>query len=64
MKVAVISMQVVEGPVYEVVDVVAVRDLGMPAARAVLRRALHGSAGGGVAPIDLEDVLRDAGGAG
>ena len=59
-----VSVKVVEGAVDEVVDVVAVGDGRVPAARAVLRRALHGSAGGGVAPIDLEDVLRDAGGAG
>jgi hypothetical protein len=63
-KVAVISVKMVEGPVDEVVDVVAVRDGGMAAARMVLRRAFHGSAGGGASPVDLENVLRDAGAAG
>ena len=56
-----VAVQVVERAVDEVVDVVAVRDLGVPAARVVLRGALHRGAGGGAAPVDLEDVLRDAG---
>ena len=59
MKVAVISVKVVEGPVDEVVDVIAVRDGGMAAARMVLRRTLHGRAGGGSAPVYLDNVLRD-----
>jgi hypothetical protein len=63
-QVAVVAVQVVKGPVDEVVDVVAVRDLGVPAARVVLRRALHGRAGGGAAAAHLEDVLGDAGRAG
>ena len=63
MKVAVISVKVVEGPVDEVVDVIAVRDGGMAAARMVLRRALDGRAGGGSALVHLEDVLGDTGAA-
>jgi hypothetical protein len=63
-KVAVIPVKVVEGPVDEVVDMIAVRYGGMAAARVVLRRALHGCAGGGSAPVHLEDVFRDAGAAG
>ena len=59
-----VAVKVVERPVDEVVDVIAVRDGRVAAPGVVLRRAFHGSAGGGVAPIDLEDVLRDAGGAG
>jgi hypothetical protein len=59
-KVAVISVKVVEGPVDEVVDVIAVRDLGIPAAGVVLRRALDGRAGGRPPAVHLEDVLRDA----
>ena len=62
-KVAVISVKVVEGPVDEVVDVVAVRNLGVPAAGVVLRRTLDGRAGGGPAAVHLENVLRDAGAA-
>ena len=64
MKVAVVSVKVVKGPVDEVVDVVPVRDGGVPAARVVLRGTLHGRARGGMATVDLEDVFRDAGGAG
>ena len=60
MKVAVIAVKVMEGPIDEVVDVVAVRDLGMSAAGVVLRRALDGSAGGGPAAVHLEDVFGDA----
>jgi len=59
-KVAVIAVEVVEGPVDEVVDVVAVRDLGMPAAGMVLGRALDGSAGGRPAAVHLEDVFGGA----
>jgi hypothetical protein len=58
-KVAVISVEVVEGPVDEVVDVVAVRNGGMAAARMVLGRTLHGCAGGGSAPVHLDNVFRD-----
>lgn len=64
MKVAVIPVKVVEGPVYQVVDVIAVRDGGMTAARVVLRRALDGGAGVGPPPVHFEDVLGDAGAAG
>lgn len=60
MKVAVVPVKMVERPVDEVVDVVAVRDLGVPAARVVLRRALHGRAGGRPPLVHLEDVLRHA----
>ncbi len=56
-----IAVQVVEGPVDEVVDVVAVRDLGVTAPRVVLRRALHRGARRGPAAAHLEDVLGDAG---
>ena len=63
-KVAVISVKVVEGAFDEVVDVVAVRDGGVPAAGVVLRGALHGRAGRGPAPVHLDDVLGDAGAAG
>jgi hypothetical protein len=63
-KVAVISVKVVEGAVDEVVDVVAVRDGGMAAAGVVLRRALDGGAGRGPAPVHLDDVLGDPGTAG
>jgi hypothetical protein len=59
-KVAVIPVKVVEGPVDEVVDVVAVRDLGVPAPQVVLCRALHGSTGGRPPLVHLEDVLRHA----
>ena len=59
-----IAVKVVERPVDEVVDVVAVRNLRMPAARVVLRRTLHGGAGGGPAAVHLEDVIGDAGAAG
>ncbi len=59
-----VAVKVVEGPVDEVVDVVAVRDLGMPAAGVVFRRALDGRAGGRPAAAHLEDVLGDAGAAG
>jgi hypothetical protein len=62
-KVAVIPVEVVQGPVDEVVDVVAVRNLGVPAARMVLRGALDGRAGGGPATVHLENVFRDAGAA-
>lgn len=54
----------VEGPVDEVVDVVPVRDFGMPAAGVVLRRALHGRARRRPAAAHLEDVLGDAGAGG
>lgn len=64
MQVAVVAVQVVERSVDEVVDVIAVRDLRVPTARVVLRRALHGSAGGGAPAAHLEDVLGDAGRAG
>lgn len=56
-----IAVEVMEGPVDEVVDVVSVRDLGVTAARVVLRRALDGRAGRGPAAVHLEDVLGDAG---
>lgn len=59
-----IAVKVVERPVDEVVDVIAVRNLRMPAARVVLRRALNGGAGGGPAAIHLEDVVGHAGAAG
>ena len=58
-----VSVKVVKGTVDEVVDVVPVRDGGVPAPRVVLRGTLHGCAGGGVAAVDREDVLGDAGGA-
>ncbi len=57
MQVAVVAVKVVEGAVDEVVDVVAVGNGGVPAARVVFRRALHGRARGGVPPVHLEDVL-------
>jgi len=60
-KVAVISVKVVEGPVDEVVDVIAVRDLGVSAAGVVLRGTLDGCAGGGPAAVHLENVFRDTG---
>jgi hypothetical protein len=63
-KVAVISVKVVEGPVDEVVDVVAVRNLGVPAPGVVLGGTLNGCAGGGPAAVHLEDVFRDAGAGG
>jgi hypothetical protein len=63
-KVAVIPVKVVEGPVYQVVDVIAVRDGGMPAARVVLRSALDGCAGVGPPLVHFEDVLGNAGAAG
>lgn len=52
-----VAVQVVERPVDEVVDVVAVRDLRVAAAGVVLRGALHGRAGVGAARVDLEDVV-------
>jgi len=58
-KVAVISVKVVEGPVDEVVDVVTVRNLGVPAAGVVLRGTLDGCTGGGPAAVHLENVFRD-----
>lgn len=64
MKVAVISVKVVEGAVDEVVDVVPVRDGGVPAAGVVFCSTLDGCTGGGPTAIHVEDVLRDAGGAG
>ncbi len=57
-----IAVEVVQRAVDEVVDVVPVRDGGMPAAGVVLRRALDGGAGGRVAPVHVQDVLGDAGG--
>ena len=62
--VAVAGVRMVQAAGDEVVDVVAVRDLRVPAARVVLRRALHGGAGGGAPAAHLEDVLGDAGRAG
>ena len=59
-----VPVKVVQGAVDEVVDVVAVRYGGVGTARVVLRRALHGSAGRGPAPVHLEDVLGTADGAG
>lgn len=64
MQVAVVPVKVMQGAVDEVVDVVAVRHGGVGTARVVLRRALHGSAGRGPAPVHLEDVLAAAGGPG
>jgi hypothetical protein len=63
-EVAVVAVKVVEGPVDEVVDVVAVGHGRVPASGGVLRRALHGRTGGGPAPVHVEDVLRDARAAG
>ncbi len=63
MKVAVIPVKVVEGTVYQVVDVIAVRDLGVSAAGVVFRGTLDGCAGGGPAAVHLENVLGDAGAA-
>jgi hypothetical protein len=63
-QVAVISVDVVEGAVDEVVDVVAVGDGRVAAAGPVLRRALDGRARVRVAVVDLQDVLVHAPGAG
>jgi len=57
----VVSVEVMQGAVDEVVDVIAVRDRGVPAARAVPGGALHRGAGCGTAAVDAEDVLVDAG---
>jgi hypothetical protein len=59
-EVAVIPVKMVESPVDEVIDVIAVRDGGVSAAGVVFRRALDGRARRGPTPVDLEDVLRDA----
>lgn len=56
-----IPVKMVEGPVDEVIDVIAVRDGRVSTAGVVLRRALDGRAGGGPSPVHLEDVLRDTG---
>lgn len=56
-----VAVQVVERAVDEVVDVVAVGDLGVSAPGVVLRRALHRGARGGVSAVDAEDVLGHAG---
>ena len=63
-EVAVVAVKMMQGPVDEVVDVVAVRDGGVTAARGVPRSALHGRASGVPAPVYVEDVLRDARAAG
>lgn len=63
MQVAVVAVEVVEGPLDEIVDVVAVRHGRVAAARVVLRRALDGGAGVRVSLVDLEDVLVHAPGA-
>ena len=55
-----IPVKMVESPVDEVIDVIAVRDGGVSAAGVVLRRALDGRAGCRPSPVHLEDVLRDA----
>lgn len=55
-----IPVKMVESPVDEVIDVIAVRDGGVSAAGMVFRRALDGRAGCGPSPVHLEDVLRDA----
>lgn len=55
-----IPVKMVESPVDEVIDVIAMRDGGVPAAGVVFRRALDGRAGCGPPPVDVEDVLRDA----
>lgn len=55
-----IPVKMVESPVDEVIDVITVRDGGVPAAGVVLRRALDGRAGCWPAPVHLENVLRDA----
>lgn len=52
-----IAVQVVQGPVDEVVDVVPVRDGRVPAAGVVPGRTLDGGAGGRVAPVHFQDVL-------
>ncbi len=57
MQVAVVAVEVVEGAVDEVVDVVSVRDRRMAAAGAVPRGALDGGAAVRVALVDGEDVL-------
>ena len=64
MQVAVVAVQVVEGSVDEVVDVVSVRDGGVAAAGVVPGGALDGRAGGGPAAVHLEDVLGHSRGAG
>ena len=64
MKVAVIPVKMVESPVDEVIDVIAVRDGGVSAAGVVFRRALDGRARRRPSPVHLEDVLRDARSAG
>jgi hypothetical protein len=63
-EVAVIAVEVVERPVDEVVDVVPVRNGGVPTAWVVLRRALDGGTGGRVAPVHCQDVLGHASGGG
>jgi hypothetical protein len=63
-EVAVVAVKVVESPVNEVVDVVAVRDGGVPATRVVLRGALHRRAGGGPDAVHRQDVVGDRGGPG
>ena len=58
-KVAVISVKMVEGPVDEEVDVVAVRNLGVPAAGVVPCATPAGLAAGGPATAHLENMFRD-----
>ena len=60
MQVAVISVQMVEGAVDEVVDVAAVRYGGVSAARPVAGGALDGGAGVRMALVHLENVLLHA----
>lgn len=54
-----IPVEMMEGAIDEVVDVVAVRNGGVPTARVVPGRALDGRAGRRVTPVHLEDVLRN-----
>jgi hypothetical protein len=59
-EVAVVVVEVMQGAVDEVVDVVPVRHRRVAAAGAVAGGALHRRAGGGMPAVDAEDVLGDA----
>ena len=61
MQVAAVAVEVMEGAVDEVVDVVPVRHRRVAAARPVPGGALDWRAGDGVAAVDAEDVLGDTG---
>ena len=56
-----VAVEVMEGAVDEVVDVVPVRHRRVAAARPVPGGALDWRAGDGVAAVDAEDVLGDTG---